>query len=556
METKTNQSALPPQSTFTENSSAPEDRLAGLKRHWKNDIQTGLIVFLIALPLCLGIAIASGFPPMAGIFSAVIGGLVVSHCGGSFVTINGPAAGLIVVILASVERLGGGQAGYHATLAAIVIAGLVLFIMGLCKTGKLSEFFPSSVVHGMLAAIGIIIMAKQLPFVLGVQPPAKEPLELIARIPQMFQSLNPEIAAIGFVSLIILVVHGLITNKVVKRIPAPIVVVLVSIFMGAYFDLGHAHQDVVGGHAVQLGPKFLVSLPSNIAQAVAFPDFAKVASYAFILSVVSITIVQALETLLSAAAVEKLDPFRRRVDLNKDLAAMGIASAISGAIGGLPMIAEIVRSTANISNGALTRWSNFFHAAFMLIAVIFCSVYINQIPLAALAALLVFTGYRLASPKVFNEAYEIGRDQLFIFVTTVVATLQTDLLVGVLIGIAVKLALELMQGVPIRSLFKATIMVEQSGDDSLIVRVEDAATFSNFMSLKRQLENLGHEKNLIVDLTSVRLIDHTVMERLHEYSEEYVRHGKECRITGLAEHKSASNHPFAVRRLARSRQQR
>src|SRR5208283_735758 len=162
----------------------PKDRLPGLLQNWKTDIVSGLIVFLIALPLCLGIALASGVPPMAGIFSAIIGGIVVSQINGSYVTINGPAAGLIVVIIATVDRLGGGDAGYHATLAAIVVSGIVLFVMGICKAGVLGEFFPSTVVHGMLAAIGIIIMSKQLPFVLGVKPPAKEPLELIAQIPQ------------------------------------------------------------------------------------------------------------------------------------------------------------------------------------------------------------------------------------------------------------------------------------------------------------------------------------------------------------------------------------
>jgi len=532
----------------------PEDWFAGLKQNWKADIVSGLIVFLVALPLCLGIALASGLPPMAGIISAIVGGVVVSLINGSFVTINGPAAGLIVVILASVERLGGGEVGYHATLAAIVVSGIVLFAMGICKAGKLGEFFPASVVHGMLAAIGIIIMAKQLPFVLGVKPPAKEPLELIAQIPAMFQQLNPEIATIGIVSLAILIMHGTITSKVLKRIPAPIIVVLVAIFLGNYFDLAHSHHDLVGGHPVDLSPRFLVSVPSNILQSITFPNFSQVGSYAFFVSVISITLVQGIESLLSASAVDKLDPFHRHSDLSRDMAAIGLGSAISGMIGGLPMIAEIVRSTANVSNGARTRWSNFFHGLFMLAAIIFCTHYINRIPLAALAALLVFTGYRLASPRVFKEAYEIGKEQLFIFIITIVATLSTDLLIGVGVGIFAKFGLHLLRGVPVGSMFKAHVTVEDDGAGNVIVRVKDSAIFSNFISLKQQLDNVGGGKRLSVDLREVRLVDHTVMERLHDYSDEYGRTNLEhCCIVGLDDHAVASRHPLAARRLVEKR---
>jgi len=496
----------------------PKDGLAGLSQNWKTDMVSGLIVFLIALPLCLGIAVASGVPPMAGIISAIVGGIIVSQINGSFVTINGPAAGLIVVIIASVDRLGGGALGYQTTLAAIVVAGIALFIMGQLKAGDLGEFFPSTVVHGMLSAIGIIIMAKQLPLMLGVKPPASEPLQLIANIPQIFAHLNPEIACIGFVSLIILIMHGMISNKAVKRIPAPIIVVIVSICLGGYFDLAHAHHDVIAGHHIDVTPKFLVSLPNNPVEGVTFPNFGMIGAYAFWLSVVSIALVQGIESLLSAAAVDQLDPYRRRSNLSRDMSAIGLGSAISGMFGGLPMIAEIVRSTANIANGAQTRWANFFHGLFMLAAVVFCAALINKIPLAALAALLVFTGFRLASPKVFIEAYEIGKDQLFIFVTTILATLMTDLLVGVSIGICCKLVLHILRGAPVRSLFKARVTVIQGKNRDLIVEVKDALIFSNFISLKGQLLKLGTGKNMLLDLTATKLVDHTVMQRLLEFS--------------------------------------
>jgi MFS superfamily sulfate permease-like transporter len=536
----------------------PEDGLTGLRRYWKTDMLSGLIVFLIALPLCLGIAIASGVPPMAGIFSAVVGGILVSQLGGSYVTINGPAAGLIVVILASVDRLGGGAIGYHATLAAIVVSGALLFIMGMCKAGKLGDLFPSNVVHGLLAAIGIIIMAKQLPFVLGVQPPAKEPLEIIEHIPQMFQHLNPEIATVGFVSLAILIAHGSITNKLLRRVPAPIIVVVVSILLANYLDLGHTHTDIIGGVPVNITPKFLVSLPSSVMNAVAIPSFSQAGSCAFVLSVISITLVQFIESLLSAAAVEKLDPFRRPVNLSRDITAVGIGSAIAGMIGGLPVIAEIVRSTANVSNGARTRWANFFHGVFMLTAVVFCAAQINKIPLAALAALLVFTGYRLASPRVFKEARSAGLDQLFIFCATIVATLTTDLLIGVGVGIVFKMLLHIFRGVPVSSLFKANLVLDESDADNTIVHVKDCAIFSNYLSLKGQLAKLSDKRSIVVDLSMAKLVDHTMFERLHAFSEEQFRaHGTKIHVSGLQLHRAASNHPFAARRLiSRSERER
>lgn len=528
----------------------PLDRFAGLRQNWKQDIVSGLIVFLIALPLCLGIALASGVPPMAGIISAAIGGVLVSQINGSFVTITGPAAGLIVVILSAVEQFGGGQAGYQCTLAAIVVSGILLFILGLCKAGALGDFFPSAVVHGMLAAIGIIIVAKQLPFVLGTVPPAKEPIELLEKIPLMFKTMNPEIATIGFVSLAILIVHGLIRSKTLRRIPAPIIVVLAAIFLGNCFDLAHPHHDTIAGHDIEMGPQFLVSLPSNVMQAMTFPDFSQFGTMTFLCAVISITLVQGIESLLSASAVDTLDPFKRHSNLSRDLAAVGLGSAVSGMVGGLPMIAEIVRSTANIANGARTRWSNFFHGAFMVLAVVFCTTHINSIPLAALAALLVFTGFRLASPKVFKETFDIGPEQLFIFVTTVIATLSTDLLIGVAIGIVTKLALHLLRGVPVRSLFHANLEIINVDDSSIIVKVKDAAIFSNFISLKRQLSQLGTGKKLTLDLSQTRLVDHTLMEKLHHLAEEYsMTDGGMFLVGGLDSHKPASKHPFASHKL-------
>ncbi|HEY8365971.1 MAG TPA: SulP family inorganic anion transporter, partial [Bacteroidia bacterium] len=252
----------------------PATGIAGLKQNWKADIISGFLVFLIALPLCLGISMASGFPPVAGIFTAIIGGIIVSFFGGSNLTIKGPAAGLIVIALGAVEELGGGDPmrGYTMALGTIVVAGILQIIFGLVKSGDLSDFFPSSAVHGMLAAIGIIIAAKQIHTLLGVKPEGKETLHLIAEIPHSFKNLNPEIFLIGFISLLILFGLPLIKNKFIKKIPAPLIVILVAIPLGRYFDLEHEHSYLfLDSHQYSIGPSFLVTLPENLVDGINFP---------------------------------------------------------------------------------------------------------------------------------------------------------------------------------------------------------------------------------------------------------------------------------------------
>ncbi|MBS1997337.1 MAG: SulP family inorganic anion transporter, partial [Cyanobacteria bacterium SZAS LIN-2] len=446
----------------------PKDGIAGLKENWKQDIVSGFILFLIALPLSLAIAIASGMPPMAGIFAAIIGGLVVSQLSGSFVTINGPAAGLIVVVVHAVDKLGGGSEGYHGTLAVIVISGVLLLIMGLCKAGELSKFFPSSVVHGMLASIGITIMLKQFPHMLGVAPPAKEPVELLMATPFTVTHLNPEIAVIGGVSLLILIALTFVKKGIIKKVPPPIIVVMVACLIGAVIHINQAHSYVAFGQVFDIVPKkLLVQLPTNFASSFSGPDWAAIAKDGFWACVLSVTLVQGIETVLSCSAVDKLDPFKRQANTSRDLAAVGLGTVVSGMIGGLPMIAEIVRSTANIANGARTRWSNFFHGLFILIFVSCFAALVNNIPMASLAALLCFTGYRLASPRVFKEAYEIGWEQLLVFCTTTITALFTDLLIGVAAGVAVKFLLHLLRGVPVGQLFNPDVTVTEEGENTV-----------------------------------------------------------------------------------------
>lgn len=536
----------------------PKTGLAGLVTHWRSDLLSGFLVFLIALPLCLGISMASGFPPSAGIITAIIGGLVVSRCSGSFITINGPAAGLIVVVLDAVQSLGGGDAmaGYRYTLAAIVVASVIQILMGVFKAGRLSSFFPASVVHGMLAAIGIIIMAKQIHVVLGVTPDKGNLLSTIGQIPSSFMNLNPEIAIIGGMGLTILIIWSLLKNKLLKMIPAPLIVVLMGIGLGAFFDLNHEHlylflpdAHFLTHHEETVGPRFLVAISDNFASSFHFPDFSKIATSEFWEAVIAIALVGSLESLLSAMAVDKLDPYQRHSNLNKDLTAVGVGNLVAGSIGGLPMIAEIVRSSANVNNGAKTSWANFFHGAFLLLFVVFFPRLIHSIPLAALASLLVFTGFRLASPRAFANVMGVGKEQLFIFIVTIISVIATDLLIGVAIGIVVELFIHMLHGVKPSNLFKIHFTQVFQLDGSILINIQGGAIFSNFLSLKETLLAIEKGKTIVFDNTHVTLIDHSVMEFFHEFQHSYESQGGHCEFIGLEHHEAFSEHPLAARRL-------
>ena len=517
-------------------SAIPQTGLAGLKENWRSDLQSGFLVFLIALPLCLGISVASGFPPSAGIITAIIGGVLVSRISGSYLTINGPAAGLIVVVLAAVQALGEGDAmaGYRYTLAAIVIASALQVLMGIFKMGQLSSFFPTSVVHGMLAAIGIIIIATQTHVMLGATPEPGSLFSIIAQIPHSLLNMNTDCVLISFLGLLILIVWPLIGSK----IPAPVIVVLAGIVFAWHFDL--AQEPAASGS------NYLVALPDNFLASFYFPDFSKITTLAFWEAVLGISLVGSLESLLSATAVDKLDPYKRTSNLDRDLTAVGMGNLAAGLMGGLPMIAEIVRSSANINNGAKTAWANFFHGLILLLFVVLFTGFIQSIPLASLAALLVYTGYRLASPQTFARVMEVGKEQLFLFIVTIIGVLATDLLIGVTLGIVVKLAITLARGVWPSNLFKIHFTIQQQDNDTLVVKLLGSALFSNFLPLKKALSKLEKGKTIVFDFSDGYLIDHTVMEFIHDFRQNYEAQGGQCRKVGKAL-ETFSDHALAAR---------
>jgi MFS superfamily sulfate permease-like transporter len=543
----------------------PRGDVAGFVRYLPQDATAGFLVFLIALPLCLGISVASGFPPIAGVFTAIVGAFVTTFISNSELTIKGPAAGLIVIVLGAMQAFGytAGQNpvadmnAYRMTLAVGVIAGIVQVLFGLLRAGVLGDFFPTAVVHGMLAAIGVIIVLKQLPVAVG-QKAAGEPLEILRELPETVSRLNPAIACIGALSLLVLFAWPYLRGRLglswLKGIPGQLVVLIVAVPLGMLFGLGQDHVYDFAGHSYPLGPSFLVDVPRNLLAAVTLPDFslftASATCGAGVLWVVMFSLVGNLESLLSAKAIDMVDPWHRKTTLNRDLVAVGIANVAAASIGGLPMISEIVRSKANIDNGGHTRFADLWHGVFLLAFVALLPGLVCTIPLAALAAMLVYTGCRLASPNEFISIYKIGREQLAIFTSTLVGVLATDLLVGVLIGIAVKLVIHLLNGLPIRSMFKPFLEVKVLDDTTVQVDARGSAVFSNWIPFRRQLCQLGLEQqnNVIVNLEGTKLVDHSVMEGLHELQADFERAGLSLEVIGLGEHRALSSHPFATRR--------
>jgi len=521
----------------------PASGLAGLRKNWKQDAIAGMLVSLIALPLCLAIAKASGFPPITGIFTAIIGGLVTPFFSNSELTIKGPAAGMIAIVMGTVAEFGwtGRDAAsdfhaYKVALGIFVVAGVLQILFGLFRGGILGEFFPSAAVHGLLASIGIIIASGQIHFLLGVTPTAKKVLPRIMEIPNSFMHMNPQVAIIGFISLALMFGLPLIKKRVqwLNMIPSQMIVLLVAIPMAMFFGLSESLR---------------VDLPEKLSDAINMPDYSMVPTLLGVKWIFMVAVVGSLESMLSARAIDLVDPWKRKSDLNRDMLGVGVANTLCALIGALPMISEIVRSKANIDNGARSRYANMFHGLCLLAFVAMAGSLIEQIPLSCLAAMLIFTGYRLASPAEFLHTYQVGREQLIIFVTTIVAVLATDLLIGMGVGVAVKFLIHIWNGAPLRSLFKPQVSVtEREGNATILVR--DAAIFSNWIPLKRRIEKIGltGQKNVILDLSETKLVDHTVMSKLIELEKDFEACNLKLEVRGLDDHRKLSQHECAARK--------
>lgn len=526
----------------------PADGLAGLKDNIQTDALSGFLVFLLALPLSLGIASASDFPPIYGLATAMIGGLIVSFFAGSLLTIKGPAAGLIVIVAGAVAEFGQGNAtlGWQLTLGAIVVAGLLQVLFGVLKFGKLNDFFPLNAVEGMLAAIGIIILSKQLHILLGVNPVSDEtgkalvePIELIKALPNSFANINTASAIIGFVSLALVLGLPLIKNKSIKKIPIPLIVLLVAIPLSFAIGLKEA------------SPKGYISFDKGLLDILAinvkFDGISQTGT--FIKYVLMFALVGSLEALLTVKAIDNMDHYKRKSNYNKDLIAVGIGNVLAGIIGGVPMISEVARSSANVNNGAKTRWANFFHGFSLLLFLLFATYFSNLIPKSALAALLIGVGIKLAHPIVFKHMFHVGKEQLLIFCITVIMTLASDLLIGIGAGILTKILVEMFHGASFSKMFSNNFEVIYTDDSNVKVNINGEAVFTNLIKLKAVLYNIPEGKHIIIDCSKSKLIDHTTILAIYQFERDYEFTGGIAKVTGFETHKQLSHAKTSVRVL-------
>ena len=496
------------------------------------DIPAGLVVFLVALPLCLGISLASNAPLAAGIIAGIVGGLVVGALSGSSTSVTGPAAGLTAVVATQIADLG----SFQAFLVAVIVAGALQIVFGLLKGGFLSSFFPSSVVKGLLAAIGIIIILKQLPHLVGYDAdPVGETdfcqtdqKNTFTELPAALQMFLPGAAVIGLLSVGLLIFWGKVSWLQKSPIPGP----LVAVLFGTAVNLVLIQM----GHPWAIAPTHLVQVPvaegaSGFLQLFSFPDFSALAKPAVYGAAVTLAVIASLETLLTIEAVDKIDPQQRKSPANRELLAQGAGNMVSGFLGGLPMTSVIVRSGANLNAGAQTKISAIFHGVLLLGCVALLPRWLNQIPLCVLAAVLIVTGYKLASPKVIGQMWSAGKYQFLPFAVTVVAIVLTNLLTGILIGLGISLLFIL------RSNYRRSIhqvMEKHVHGDVLRVELAPQVSFFNRAALQKILMDAPRGTKVQIDARNCDFIDPDILDLLTDFKEVTSRaHGVEVSLVGF-----------------------
>lgn len=493
----------------------------------KKDLPASIVVFLVALPLCLGIALASGAPLFAGVLTGIIGGIVVSAISGSQLSVSGPAAGLTVIVFGAIASLG----SYETFLLAVVLAGLIQIIFGFLKAGIIANYFPSSVIEGMLAAIGIILILKQLPHAVGFDSDFEGDESFFqADHENTFTALAAASNMISYGAVIISVLSLLIMIywpkiKKMSAIPAPVLVVALGIILTIVFQ----------NTGLALSRAQLVNIPvvnsfSEFTGLFSFPDFSQISNQAVWTVAFTIAIVASIETLLSIEAVDKIDTLKRVSPTNRELLAQGVGNMTSGMLGGLPMTSVIVRSSVNVNSGGRTKMSAIYHGFWLLLSLLFIPVLLNKIPLACLAAILLITGYKLANISLFKKMWKNGKDQFIPFVVTVLAIVFTDLLKGVAIGMLVGVFYILRTNLRNPYFFK---FEENGGKKVIRIKLAQEVSFLNKAAIQYTLLNLPAESDVIIDGTDSMYIDRDVLEIIHNFKHNAFSKGTIVQILNI-----------------------
>jgi MFS superfamily sulfate permease-like transporter len=491
-------------------------------KYLKDDLPAGLVVFLVALPLCLGIALASGAPLFAGIISGIVGGILVAFLSGSALSVTGPAAGLTVIVLNGITELG----SYETFLFAVVLAGIIQVVLGYLKAGVIGYYFPSSVIKGMLAAIGIILILKQVPVAIGYMKNSGVQYHIGAII----------IAAISIAIILVWDLPVLKKFAFFKFVPGALIAVIVGIVLNNAFVSFQPNWVLDASQLVKL-PK--AASMNDFVNQFTLPDFTQFTNYKVYVLAVTIAIIASLESLLSTEAADKLDPFKRITPTNQELKAQGIGNIVSGLIGGLPMTAVIVRTSANVNAGGKTKLSAIFHGLLLLVSVAFFATFLNQIPLPCLAAVLLVVGYKLAKISLFKEMYRLGWDQFIPFIITVVAIQFSDLLKGISLGMLVAIFYIL------RTNYRRDYKFHQDAknDGGLItITLSEHVTFINKGSIALKLSNIENDANVVIDGKDAHFIDLDVLEILYDFKENSIQKNINVQFKNIPQRVKLSGH--------------
>lgn len=477
------------------------------------DVAASIVVYLVALPLCMGIAIASEAPPIAGVIAGIAGGIVTGLISKSPLSVSGPAAGLSTIVASSILEL----QVFEAFLVAVVLAGVFQIIFGIFKLGMFGDFVPNPVIRGMLAAIGITIFLKQIPHLVGYDKTQgsffsfqEKEENTITALEHAATFFTPGAMIIGLLSLLVMILweFGAYRQiKFFKLVPGPLMAVVLGLLFNTIW--------INSGSTLALEQIHLVHIPvagtlNELGSFIRIPDFSYMLDYRVWTIAGTIALVASLETLLSLEAVDKLDPLKRVSPPNNELKAQGIGNIVSGMLGGIPITSVIVRSSANVNAGGKTKISAVLHGFYLLLSVVLLARYLNHIPMASLAAILVYTGYKLAKPSLFKEMYAKGLQQFIPFLVTIIAILVTDLLVGVLIGICIGLYYIL------RSNFRSAVRITRDGNH-VLVKLRDQVSFLNKASLKKSLEDITDDSFVIIDASTVKWMDPDVKEVIADF---------------------------------------
>ncbi len=499
---------------------------------WRADFPASIVVFLVALPLCLGIALASGAPLFAGIIAGVIGGLVVAPISGSALMVSGPAAGLTAIVLAAITQLG----DYRAFLVAVVLGGVLQVVLATARAGIIGYYFPSSVIKGMLSAIGIVLILKQFPHAVGYDADAmgnesfRQTTEgtTFSALGDALATLQHGAVVVSMLALVILFSWSKTPLAKVKLLPAPLVAVLLGLGLNALFAIAAPGLVIEASHLVALpvptsGAEWAAQFTTPLWSAISNPAVWRIG--------VTLGIVASLETLLSLEATDKMDPYKREAPPNRELVAQGVGNIASGVLGGLPLTGVIVRSAANVGAGARTRWSAILHSVLLTLAVVSIPALLNRIPLAALAAILLHTGWKLAHPQIGRALWRQGASQFIPYVTTIVVVLVTDLLVGIAVGMTVGVFFLL------KDMLQSPPYTEVSPKGAVLRRLElhPYVNFLNKGALLSALEGMPDGSRLELDGRQIRRIDPDVLEVIHNFRETAALRGIDYRLVSVPE---------------------